>query len=308
MPSGIIMQSASVGATQEAIEKVLEGRGYEVEHPEAPKVEEPVEPQRDAFDNEEEFEAAHLEWQEKQEAPKEEEPEPVPAKKSKFQKRIEKITADLRSQLDASQKRIAELEGKKPEEAKPEENPRPKRDDFKSNEEYEDALLAWGTERALSEKAMREAQESETKRLQTNYDNYRAQVEELKEEHDDWDEVVGQDIPMHTGVQLAIMEQENGARVTYYLGTHPEYADKLFKMSPLSAVMEVGRLSAKLAAESGKPGSTVTRGASTTQPRPKVPAPIRPVSSSATSPSTSARDAAANKDFKAFVAARKAGR
>ena len=32
-PSGIIMQSSSVGATQEAIEKVLNDNGYETEKP-----------------------------------------------------------------------------------------------------------------------------------------------------------------------------------------------------------------------------------------------------------------------------------
>ena len=48
MPAGIIMQSASVGATKEAIEKVLAENGHEPETPEV-EVLAPVEPKREDF-------------------------------------------------------------------------------------------------------------------------------------------------------------------------------------------------------------------------------------------------------------------
>src|SRR5258708_422731 len=66
MPTGIILKSASHEISDEVREKnlqaVVEGAGYEV----APK-EAPAEPKRDDFKSEEEFEAAHLEWQDEQE-------------------------------------------------------------------------------------------------------------------------------------------------------------------------------------------------------------------------------------------------
>src|SRR6267378_2785466 len=111
MPTGIILKSASHEISDEVREKnlqaVVEGAGYEV----APK-EAPAEPKRDDFKTEEEFEAAHLEWQDKQEAKeveeddeKEEKEEKAAPKKSRRERSIERATAPLL-------KRIQELEAK----------------------------------------------------------------------------------------------------------------------------------------------------------------------------------------------------
>jgi hypothetical protein len=314
MPSGVILSSASPGATKEAVEKVLAGAGLEVEKPEEDTAAVVQEPKRDAFETDEEFEAAHVEWQDKQKEPEakggdeEEEEEQPPKKLSKFKKRISRIVAPLERENQELKARIKALEkGGKKEEPKPVENPRPKRADFTTDEEYEDALVAWGTAKAIADQAAKDAQKEENERLGQNLQNYRAQVEEFKEEHDDWDEVVNQDIPMHVGVQLAIMEQENGAEVVYYLGRHPEYAKKLAEMTPLSAVMEVGRLSARLTAGSGSPGSGAGHG-DTTKNKSRVPPPVRPVSTAATSSTLTSRDAAAKRDYKGWKAAVRQGR
>lgn len=311
MPTGIILSSGSKDSTKEQVEEVLERHGLEVDRP---AVEPAAEPQRDSFETEEEFEAAHVAWQETQPKPKvekEEDDKDAAAQSTtrtqrKIQRRIDAATKDLKEENRKLAERLAALEGKAPEEPAKEENPRPKRADFKNDEEYEDALLSWGTAKALSEKSMRDAHDAEQQRLQENYDNYRAQVEEFKDEHDDWDDVVNQDIPMHTGVQLAVMEQENGAEVIYYLGKHPEYAMRLAEMQPLSAVMEVGRLSERLKA--GAPGTGEANGGQNGKPKPKVPAPFRPVNTAATSSTLTSRDAAQKRDFKAFKAAQRAGR
>lgn len=318
MPTGVILSSASPGATQDAVQKVLAANGYEVETPASVETEVIEEPKRDAFDTEEEFEAAHVEWQDKQpkETEEEDEEEEVvaqPAKKpSKFQKRIHKITSRLETENAELKKRLEELEGKggKKEEVK-EANPRPLRSAFPQTDQgqldYEDALVKWGAEKTLAEKTVKEQQAAEKERLETNLTNYRAQVAEFKASHEDWDDVVNQDIPMHVSVQLAIMEQENGAAIVYHLGRHPEYAKKLASLSPLSAVMEVGRLSTKLTAASGSSGSGTGRRA-TEKPKPRVPAPIRPVSTAATTSTLTSRDAAAKRDFRAFKVAQRAGR
>jgi hypothetical protein len=314
MPTGVILTSASPGATEESVSKVLEAHGLLIDKPESDEREVPeAEPERDGFETEDEFKLAHEEWQAKQppeeEAEEDEELEEVRRKRpSKFQKRIDKITARLRQENADLMKRIEAIEkGGKKEDETADPNPRPVRTAFASQEEYEDALLAWGTERAISEKAAKEAEQSEKQQLEETWTSYKANVEAFKEEHDDWDEVVNQDIPMHTGVQLAIMEQENGAEVVYYLGTHPEYAKKLAEMKPLSAVMEVGRLSAKLTAASGSGGTAAGRGANP-KPKPKAPAPVQPVSTAATSSSLTSQAAAKAGNFKAFKAAQRAGR
>lgn len=317
MPSGIILSSASQGATQKDVDAVLEKHGYEVDKPEPEK--EP-EPQRDAFESDEDFELAHEEWQAKQEPPKEEKETPAvkaeedddeeePRKPSKFQKRINKLVNPLKQRIAELERQLGDKgkSGDKSDDKEEEAAKRPARADFQNDQEYEDALLAWGVEKALAEKTVREAEKRDRETLEQNFTSYRNQVEAFKEEHDDWDEVVNQDIPMHQSVQLAVMEQENGAAVIYYLGTHPEYARKLAELTPLSAVMEIGRLSEKLKPASGSAAPSAGRG-EPPKPKPKVPAPVRPVSTAATSSTLTSRDAAASGNYRAFKAAQRAGR
>ena len=75
MPSGIILKSQSPGATQADLEKVLVGAGYEVDKPTEEPAATAEEPKRDKFKTEEEFEAAHVEWQDKQEPKEDDEDE-----------------------------------------------------------------------------------------------------------------------------------------------------------------------------------------------------------------------------------------
>ena len=303
MPSGIILQSASHGATEEAVNKVLEANGYEVDKPE-PKTEENAEPQRDQFETEEAFEEAHVAWQDAQPKTEEEDNEDEPVetlrRKGKFAKRVDKLTAPLRREISDLRKQLEEAKsGKKIEE--PQEVKRPVRADFKSDEEFQDALIEWGVARANEKNAVRAAEDEQRAQLETNLANYRSQVEDFKESHDDWDEVVNQDLPMHQSVQLAVMEEDNGAEVIYYLGKHPEFTRKLHEMSPLSAVMEVGRLSQRLKTGAGR--SPAATGGTTEKPKPRVPAPITPVRTAAASTSPTTKTAKTYREFKSAVRA-----
>jgi hypothetical protein len=313
MPSGIIMQSASVGATKEAIEKVLVEHGHE---PEKPEVVEPVAPKEEDFETTEEFEEAKEAFEEtkEQEAETDEDKKETARlaalpKKSRRQRAVEKATKDLADKNRRLEDRLAALEGKGPEKKEAVVVAAPKapvRADFKTDEEFADAQFDY----RYQVRRAKEQQESERTRintqLQTNFETYQSSVAAFKEEHDDWDEVVNQKLAIHESVYLAVMEQENGPQVTYYLGKHPAYAKTLAEMSPLSAVMEIGRLAERL-----KPGSTRGPGADTDAPKKpapkKIPEPVRPLSSAATSSSLTSREAAKNRDFRAFKKAQRAG-
>lgn len=296
MPSGIILKSASHEVSDEVREKnlaaVVEAAGYEVAQPEAP-----VEPKRDSFKTEEEFEAAHVEWQEKQEEvevdDKEEDEEKeeqaaAPPKKSRKQRAVDRATQDLQKKLREAEERLAKLEGKPAVKEEPKEAPRPKRADFADGEagqqEYEDKLMAWGVEDAKKKSAIKDAEDANKSRFEQNIQNYAAQVEEAKDQYEDWDEVVNQDLFIGKETQLAILELENGAEVIYYLGRHPVQAKKigeLCRANPLSAVMEVGRLSSRL--KTGAPAPGEANGERTPKTKPKVPAPVRTVSTAGSS-------------------------
>lgn len=309
-PSGIIMQSSSVGATQEAIEKVLTDNGYE---PEKPEVAVPVAPKPDDFENDEAFEAAQAEFEETQEAAAaevEKKDERAAEKKplTRKQKAINKATRDLQQELRDTKDRLAALEGKgprrEPEAVKTPEAPQ--RDKFKSDAEFEDAMFDYRYQLRRAKEAAVEAVNTVQARLKENLENYQSAVAEFKDEHDDWDDVVNQTIPIHESVYLAVMELENGPDVTYYLGKHPDYARRLAEMSPLSAAMEVGRLSSRL--KTGAPEPSAAGNGATRKPKTRLPEPVKPVSTAATSSTLTSAEAAKKRDFRAFKTAQRAGR
>jgi hypothetical protein len=302
MPSGIILKSASPGATEEDLQNVLTKAGYEVDKPaekEATAVVE--EPKRDDFKTEEEFEAAHVEWQDAADAKADEEEEPAEkkeAKPSRKQRAIDRATKELREEVAELRKK---LEGKAEPEKKVEargEEKRPTRGEYadtaEGQQQYEDALLAWGTKKALGDQKVKDAEAANKARFEKNIVNYGAQVEEAKEKYEDWDQVVNQDIFIGRDAQLAILELENGAEVIYYLGRHPVAAAKLGEMSPVSAIMEVGRLATRLKTGTPSPGETNGREA---KPKPRIPAPVKHVDTSGSGQTLTFAEIAAKPDY-----------
>jgi len=315
MPSGIIMQSGSVGATQEAIEAVLEKHGYEADKPAVEEAKPAEEPKREAFASDEEFETAHETWTETQEAAaaeleeQEEEQAAKPAPKTRLTRRQRAIDKATRQLQDEVRKLRDELKAARGGVKEPPAAPKlvePKQEDFASGKEYEDALFDYRYKLRRAKEQAEAAQKAQNEQLQTNFENYQAQVAEYRETVDDWDEVLaGNKTPIHESVYLAIHELENGAAVTYYLGKHPDFTQKLADMTPLSAAMEVGRLADRL--KTGAPGPGAAGSGARSKPKPKLPEPVKPVSTAATSSTLTSREAAVKRDFRAFKAAQRRG-
>lgn len=305
MPSGIIMQSSSAGATPEAIEAVLTKNGYEVAKPEPAEV---VEPKRDDFATEEAFDDAKAEFEEKQEtaaAEAEEKEQQAARKPSRKQKAIDKATRELKEENRQLAERLSALEGKRPNAVEPKIEV-PQRDKFKSDAEFEEAMFDYRYQVRRAKEAASQAQERTHAQLKQNLENYQSAVAEFKDDHDDWDEVTSQPIPIHESVYLSVMELENGPQVTYYLGKHPDYARRLAEMSPLSAAMEVGRLSTRL--KTGAPEPSAAGNGARPKPKTRLPEPVTPVSTAATSSTLTSAEAAKKRSYKDFRAAQRAGR
>jgi hypothetical protein len=321
MPSGIILSSGSQGATQEDIEKVLNQNGYEADKPEVTTVE-AVEPKRDDFESDEAFEQAQEEFEvaqqeaadkeEREEEERQRQQEERHPKLSRRQRAIDKATKELKDQNRKLEERLAALEGKggKKTEAEPEPVAKivaPKREDFATDAEFDDAMFDHRYKLRRAKEEAEGARNAQQNRLKANFESYQAAVADFKDEHDDWDEVVNQKIPILDSVYLTIQELENGPAVTYYLGKHPAYAQKLAEMSSLAAVVEVGRLADRL--KTGAPNRGEADGAAKPKPKPKtIPEPVKPVSTSATASSLSSADAAKNRNYRAFKVAQRSGR
>ncbi len=152
--------------------------------------------------------------------------------------------------------------------------PKPKRANYADDEAFEDALVQWGNEKYAAEKAVADANAAQRQYLERNLRSYAAQVKQAKERYGDWNDVVNQDIFIGGAAQLAILELENATDVVHFLGTHPEYAEKLGQMPATAAILEVGQLSSSLKAASGNGNGYEYR-----RPKPKIPAPVQPVGS-----------------------------
>lgn len=204
------------------------------------------------------------------------EEKPKPKGKGGFQNRIDKLTKDKYDLMEKVERLELEAKdraaGKEAARAK-DEPKKPKMDDYDDLESYVNALSDFNTQQKIAELKAKESEESEQQSLREIYDSYNEKVAAFSAEHDDFEEVVGRpDLKIPQGVQLAILEMDNGPEVAYFLGSNPDICKKLAEMRPVSAVVQIGKIAAKLESPSpkAKPASTATE-------------PIKPVSGSARS-------------------------
>ncbi len=306
------MASASQGATPEAIEKVLSANGFEAEKPEPAASDEPAVPTRDQYESDEAFEDAQEKFEAdaeereelaQQEAErKEEAAQPVLSRK---QKAIVRATRELKEENRKLAERLAAVEGGKKPVVEAPKIEAPRRADFKDDAAFDDAMFEYRYKVRRAKESAEAAQTAQSEALKTQLATYQTSVADFKAKHDDWDEVVNQTLPIHEAVILAVMKANNPA-VAYYLGKNEAYTRKLAAMDPLDAVMEVGRLVSRLKTGAPKPGEADSK----RQPRTKsrLPEPVRPVSTSASSSTVTSREAAKSRNYQAFKTAQRAGR
>src|SRR5215472_11311098 len=244
-----------------------------------------------------------------EEPSKAEEPKPEESKTNgleKMQKRIDKLTAQ-RSEAESRAAQLAkELEVERAKHTENKEAPveevaapvetlrvRPKLGEtinpktgkpHETQEEYEDDLMDWRDEK----NAIQYAKEENERRATNVLTSYNDRVEAFKVDHEDWGEVVTastMDIPQ--GVQMAILEMENGPEVAYFLGKNPQVVKSLNKMSVPTAMAEIGRISSRLEGPQEKEKENYqerqnSRGPDREPIVSRAPAPIKPLSGHAT--------------------------
>ncbi|HZT29714.1 MAG TPA: hypothetical protein VFA33_07525 [Bryobacteraceae bacterium] len=208
------------------------------------------------------------------------------------QKRIDKAIAKQReaerkaAELEAE---LAKLRGTDPaaqaettEPAAPESAAtpaKPKVEDFETYEEFTEALAEWKAEQKITAKL---AEIEQNKQTQARQEAWGRQLDDARTRYQDYDQVVGNDdIQITEYMQAVILESEVGADVCYYLGQHPEEAERIAALPPLGQARAIGHLETKFTREAAKPAAR----SAAPQPQPRAgsraPAPIRPVSASA---------------------------
>lgn len=156
-------------------------------------------------------------------------------------------------------------------------------------EKFVDAKSAWAAQQAVQQdrvareqaalKAQLEAQEAAT---QQRY----AQAAS-SDQYPDFAKVIREksgDVLMHPSVIQYIREADQGPGLHYYLVTHPDEAERLRKLSPVTAVAEAAQIAARLKGEAmpGTSGGGKVNGsaAPAVEEKQAAPPPITPISAS----------------------------
>lgn len=215
--------------------------------------------------------------------PKVEEREEKPKEKGGFQARIARLIKQNAEKDDLIES--LRKTGKPTEEAAPEPKSRPQKADFAGREdEYIEVLVDWTSDQKIAKAEQDKARAAEAAQQKETFDAYNRGVAEAKSLHEDFVEVVGQDITIPIGVQLAIVEmEEKGPEVAYFLGNNPEICEELMKMSRMKAIAEVWKISEKLGVSESEEEEEVEgekpapKAKVEEKPTRKAPEPIRPV-------------------------------
>jgi hypothetical protein len=88
------------------------------------------------------------------------------------------------------------------------------------------------------------AEQTEMERLTAAF---KLRVARARQRHPDFDAVTSrQDVPITPAMWRAVLESDSGAEVVYYFGKHAEEAQTIAKLSPVSSILEIGRIAATL--------------------------------------------------------------
>jgi hypothetical protein len=175
---------------------------------------------------------------------------------------------------------------------------KPKLEDFQTLEAYQEALTDWKFDQREQQRKDADARAAADAAIRKEQETWQGKEKAARKAHSDYDDLIDTvTIPAGPGVlaaRQAMLEDENGAEMLYFLARHPAELERIAGLSPASAVLAIGKLSATLtpATDNGKPRIT---GA----PKPPPPSgrPTRTVSDSVDDP-------AVQRDFTRWAKAR----
>jgi hypothetical protein len=91
---------------------------------------------------------------------------------------------------------------------------------------------------------------------------WRSTVDDMRSRIPDYDQVVTPQTPIHARAAPFIVDSERGGEIAYWLGKNPQAAADLFdkfESSPAQALMELGRIEARLSTLKAKTASTAPK-------------------------------------------------
>lgn len=172
----------------------------------------------------------------------EEEEVEKPKPKRGFQKRIDKLTQQVREQ----ERYIAELQT-------PKEPPKgePKRDDYEDYEKYLEDRAEWKIDQRLAQEADKRQAQTAEQRRQEAAEEFKSTRDDVVEsglsKYSDFEEIaLNEDLQISQTMAEALLASDNGADLWYHLGQNPAKAEKISSLAPVRQILELGRLETSL--------------------------------------------------------------
>jgi FtsZ-interacting cell division protein YlmF len=245
-----------------------------------------------------------------QSEPKSEDEAKTGKQNPKLEKRFSEITKQReqareeakreREARESLEAKVAELERRRQPQQRVETlDEEPKPEQFNDAFEYARALAEYSAEQALKNRDRVELE----KKYQAEHDKlievWNDRLETTKKELPDYQDMIeSSDVMVSDQVRDALLESDAGPRILYHLAENPDYAEKLSKMTVISALREIGKLEARFEKTETKP---VVRS--------KAPAPINPLRATGGSMDTSVgSDGEFHGTYSQWREARKAGK
>ena len=188
---------------------------------------------------------------------------PSKGKGGSRQRRIDRLTRENEELKRQMAERSVTPQDKPPEPAKPAAAGKPKLEDFRTLEAYQEALTDWKIDERERNRKEADARTAAEEAVRAEQDGWAKKEKAARKAHTDYDDLMETiKIPVGPGVlaaRQAMLEDEHGAELLYHLAKHPKELERIAALPPASAVLAVGRLSASLespATENGQPRIT----------------------------------------------------
>lgn len=166
----------------------------------------------------------------------------------RFERRIDKLTrraAEAQAKAELLEKELTQYR-------QPKADPgAPKLEEFKDIEEYANAKAKFEADKVLKEHQAKQQTEAQERQRSALLKSWEEKQERGASKYDDFEDVVG-DLQPNSPWSAALMKAPNGDEVAYHLGKNIKEAQRIASLDPIDQFLEIGRLSASLAAEPPK--------------------------------------------------------
>ena len=176
--------------------------------------------------------------------------QPEKSGESRFQRRLNKVYrkfGEEKARADFLQKQLDDFKSQQAP-ASAAQDGSPRIEQFDDIEKWRAAVEKHASERAIRDYEAKQrvtAQQQSTQRLSTEWEE---KVAKASDKYEDFDDVVG-DIKPVNAITQAIMSEDNGPDVAYYLGKHLKEAQRIGSLSPIQQITAIGRLAERLSAK-----------------------------------------------------------